>query len=84
MRLALAHYAQLAGWIPFYKNTVSEDKKNPEPLEKYYSNILKPGFTIPVADSLFLRTDYRDSIWSRIYVSELKERKRYKYPCFCR
>ncbi len=79
VRLALAHHAQLAGWIPFYKSTVSESKRNPQPLPEYYSKTLKPGFTIPVADSLFLRTDYRDSIWSRIYVSELKKRKGYKY-----
>jgi CubicO group peptidase (beta-lactamase class C family) len=79
VRLALAHHARLAGWIPFYKKTVSESKTDPAPLEKYYSKILRPGFTIPVADSLFLRTDYRDSIWSRIYVSELKDITRYKY-----
>ncbi|MDF1697078.1 MAG: glycoside hydrolase family 3 N-terminal domain-containing protein [Saprospiraceae bacterium] len=79
VRLALAHHARLAGWIPFYKKTVSESRRNPKPLKKYYSRYLKPGFTIPVADSLFLRTDYKDSIWSRIYVSELKERFGYKY-----
>lgn len=79
VRLALAHHARLAGWIPFYKKTVSESRRNPVPLDKYYSKTLKTNFTIPVADSLFLRTDYRDSIWSRIYVSELKPKKRYKY-----
>lgn len=79
VRLALAHHARLAGWIPFYKSTVTDDKRNPTPMEQYYSKILKPGFTIPVADSLFLRTDYRDSIWSRIYVSDLKDREGYKY-----
>ena len=79
VRLALAHHARLAGWIPFYKKTVSDSRRSPQPLDKYYSKTLKPGFTIPVADSLFLRTDYRDSIWSRIYNSELKPRKGYKY-----
>ena len=79
VRTTLAHHAQLAGWIPFFKKTVSKSKRNPMPLEKYYSKTLKPGFTIPVADSMFMRTDYRDSIWSRIYISELKKRKGYKY-----
>ena len=79
VELALAPHARLAGWIPFYKKTVSESRRNPKPLEKYYSKTLKPGFTIPVADNLFLRTDYKDSIWQRIYVSELKPRKGYKY-----
>lgn len=79
VRTTLAHHAQLAGWIPFFKKTVSENRRNPMPLEKYYSKTLKTGFTIPVADSMFMRTDYRDSIWSRIYVSELKKKKGYKY-----
>jgi beta-glucosidase-like glycosyl hydrolase/CubicO group peptidase (beta-lactamase class C family) len=75
----LAHHAQLAGWIPFYKNTVNTSKNNPQPLEKYYSKTLKPGFSIPVADNLFLRTDMRDSIWSRINGSKLREKKGYRY-----
>ncbi len=79
IKATLAHHAQLAGWIPFYKNTVNTSKKNPQPLEKYYSKTLKAGFSIPVADNLFLRTDMRDSIWSRINGSKLREKKGYRY-----
>ena len=74
----LAHQARLAGWIPFYKKTVS-DSRNPKPLEKYYSKSLKPEFTIAVASNLFLRSDYQDSIWSRILSSELREKDNYRY-----
>lgn len=77
-RTTLAHHAQLAGWIPFYKKTVSAGK-NSKPLEEYYSTTLKDGFTIPVAENLFLKTDYRDSIWNRIYSSKLREKKGYRY-----
>lgn len=79
VRATLAHHAQLAGWIPFYKQTVSESRKNPQPLPKYYSKTLTDGYTIPVADNLFMRTDYRDSIWSRIYASKLRENEGYRY-----
>ena len=79
IRATLAHHAQLAGWIPFYKNTVSTSKNNPQPLGKYYSKTLKEGFTVPVADNLFMRTDMRDSIWSRINGSKLREKKGYRY-----
>ena len=74
----LAHQARLAGWIPFYKKTVSENR-NPKPLEKYYSKNLKPEFSIAVASNLFLRSDYQDSIWSRILASELIEKDNYRY-----
>jgi len=79
VRATLAHHAQLAGWIPFYKNTVKGKGKNAKPKPKYYSTTLKDGYTIPVAENLFMRTDYRDSIWSKIYGSNLRERKGYRY-----
>ncbi len=79
IRAMLAHHAQLAGWIPFYKETVSRSKKNPQPLEKYYSKTLKEGFTTPVVDNLFMRTDYQDTIWSRINASKLRSKKGYRY-----
>jgi len=79
IKATLAHHAKLAGWIPFYKRTVNESKRNPQPLDKYYSKTLKDGFTIPVAKNLFMRTDYRDSIWSRINGSKLREKEGYRY-----
>ena len=79
IRATLAHHAQLAGWIPFYKKTMNKSKKNPQPLEKYYSKTLKEGFSTLVVDNLFMRTDYQDSIWSRINGSKLREKKGYRY-----
>jgi len=79
VRSMLAHHAQLAGWIPFYSKTVSKSKKNPKPLEKYYRTTQQGDYNIQVANDMYMRADYRDSIWSRIYGSELKEKKGYKY-----
>ncbi len=39
----------------------------------YYSKGYKPGFTIQVADGLYLRSDYQDSILHAIAVSELRD-----------
>jgi len=79
VRAMLAHHAQLAGWIPFYSKTVSDSKKNPKPLDTYYRSQQEGDYNIQVANNLYMRADYRDSIWSRIYGSELKEKKGYKY-----
>lgn len=74
----LAHQARLPGWIPFYKSTVS-DTKYPKPLTEYYSKTLSPGFNIPVADNLFLRSDYQDTIWSKILGCKLRDKDSYRY-----
>lgn len=79
VRAMLAHHAQLAGWIPFYTKTMSESKKNPKPLEEYYSKTKSGKFDIPVARNLFIRNDYQDSIYSRIYGSDLREKPGYRY-----
>ncbi len=76
----LSHHAKLPGWIPFYKNTVTKPKrKKSKPLPDYYSNTLTPRFNIPVADHLFLRSDYRDTIWARIWSSKLRSKEGYRY-----
>lgn len=74
----LAHQARLPGWIPFYKQTIS-DTKYPKPLDTYYAKTLSSGYSVPVADELFMRTDYIDSIWSRIYACELRDDDTYRY-----
>jgi beta-N-acetylhexosaminidase len=75
----MAHHARLIGWIPFYVQTVSENKRNPRPLPDYYRRTGSGKYSIPVAKNLYLRTDYRDTIWSRIYGSKLREREGYRY-----
>ena len=72
----LIHQAGLQAWIPFYKNTV--DSQN-LPLNRLYRASQEPGFTIPVAKNLWMRTDYRDSIWQEIFDSPLRPERDYKY-----
>ncbi len=75
----LSHYAQLQAWIPFYKATLDTNGK---PMEKYYSQTLKEGFTYQVAENLFIRNDYRDTIMKNIAESKLLSKKEYKYSDF--
>ncbi len=73
----LSHHAQLAGWIPFYKHTMDEEGK--DYLPNYYCDTAKPGFDVKVCENLFMTNAFLDSIRNRIYVSELKSEKKYKY-----
>jgi CubicO group peptidase (beta-lactamase class C family) len=75
----LSHYAGLQAWIPFYKATLNADKS---PSDKYYSLNSKEGFTSQVAENLYLRNDYQDSIMKQIADSKLLEKKEYKYSDF--
>jgi len=74
----LAHHARLAAWVPFYISTMSTGKR-PKVLKKYYSKTPNEKFGIRVTDKLYLRNDYRDSIYHRIMSTELKPTKKYKY-----
>lgn len=72
----LSHYARLQSWEPFYKRTV--DDKN-LPLSKYYSNTPNEQFSKEVADNLYIRNDYHDTIMKFIVDSKLLPTKTYKY-----
>ncbi|MDH3648715.1 MAG: serine hydrolase [Saprospiraceae bacterium] len=79
MRLidVMAHRAGLLPWIPFYKETLSTVSHRPS--SKYYQKEVSKSFNVYVADSLFLRTDYPDSIWQAIIDSDLRTRRNYRY-----
>jgi beta-glucosidase-like glycosyl hydrolase/CubicO group peptidase (beta-lactamase class C family) len=68
----LSHYAKLKSWIPFYKETL-ENKSD------YYATESSDKFSIKVVDNMYLRTDYKDSIYARIVESDLRDTLEYKY-----
>lgn len=74
----LSHHAGLQPGIFFYNKTVLSGKARAYN-GAYYSNLLKENYTIPVAKNMFLRTDYRDTLWQSIYKSKLTGNKNYKY-----
>lgn len=74
----LSHHARLLSWIGFYEKTTLP-KKNFGYNPIYYNNILKDDFTIPVAKNMFMRNDYKDSIFQFIWESKLRDYDNYKY-----
>jgi beta-glucosidase-like glycosyl hydrolase/CubicO group peptidase (beta-lactamase class C family) len=79
----LIHQAGLLAWIPFYLETldsVLENGKNRRfPSAKYYARLPIGDFTIPVAQNLFMRRDYVDTLKMRIAHSPLRENCNYTY-----
>jgi len=68
----MTHQAGLQPWIPFYRQTIAQP-------QQYYRDSLSITYSIKVADRLFLRLDYRDSIMNQIIQSPVNSDKSYKY-----
>lgn len=76
----LSHHAGLVGWIPFYTKTIDvKTRRKKKVLDTYYRSVSQDSFSIPVAENLFLRSDYVDTIWQQIIASDLRKNNRYKY-----
>ena len=77
---ALSHYGRLKAWIPFYIKTI--DSVTKMPLAKYYRKAPSKKFSIKVANNLYLRTDYKDTIIQRIIDAPQRQSIGYKYSGF--
>ncbi|MDP4267184.1 MAG: serine hydrolase, partial [Bacteroidota bacterium] len=75
IRDIMTHQARLMPWIPFYKKTILKNKY----IDGIYSKIQSDSFPFKVADSLFIRKDYRDTIINEIIKSPLNKKAHYLY-----
>ncbi|WP_330443613.1 glycoside hydrolase family 3 N-terminal domain-containing protein [Flavobacterium sp. C4GT6] len=75
----LLHQARLQPWMPFYVATL--DSTN-HPSQKYYRDTYSEEFPNQVAEMLYLRKDYPDTIVQRIADSKLLAEKKYRYSDF--
>lgn len=73
----LSHVGRLKAWIPFYLKTLDSVTKKPS--KEYYRAKKTKKFNIKVANNLFLRRDYKDSIYARIAEVDQREKTGYKY-----
>jgi beta-glucosidase-like glycosyl hydrolase/CubicO group peptidase (beta-lactamase class C family) len=73
----LLHQAGLVPFIPFYKETI--DTVTGIPLPGFYSDKEKPGYTVRVAQNLYMRNDWQDTIYKRILQSPVTRRGHYVY-----
>jgi len=72
----LLHEAGLVAYIPFYKETIDS---NGDPLPGFYRHTALDSFNIRVANNLYLRNDWTDSIYTRILRSPLAPGGKYIY-----
>jgi len=75
IRDLLAHQAKLKAWIPFFKETIKNGKAD----TNIYHKIKSDNYPYRVADSLYIRKDYPDTIMMEIIKSPLNRKKEYLY-----
>ncbi|TAH12367.1 MAG: serine hydrolase [Sphingobacteriia bacterium] len=73
----LLHQAGLNPFIPFYKELI--DSVSGKPLPDYFSTTPTIGFTSRVAENVYLRNDWQDSLYKRILQSKLTPAGKYVY-----
>ena len=72
----LSHYAQLTPWIPFYKETLDNNKR---PNRKFYRNKKSRRFPVAVSENLYLKKNYKEKIYKSIEESPRLDSLYYKY-----
>jgi beta-glucosidase-like glycosyl hydrolase/CubicO group peptidase (beta-lactamase class C family) len=72
----MLHQAGLKAFIPFYKDVVN---KEGDPLPAFFTHRPETGFGVRVAEGLYLRNDYVDSMYHQIATSVLGPVGKYIY-----
>ncbi len=76
VRDLLAHQAQLAAWLPFWKKTM---KKNGQYKKHIIRSDSSKNFPIKITDKMFLHKNYKNKIYKSIKKSKLLIKKEYVY-----
>jgi beta-glucosidase-like glycosyl hydrolase/CubicO group peptidase (beta-lactamase class C family) len=74
IRDMMAHQAGLTAWIPFYKRTLKNGELNTD----IYSKTQKSGFDAQVAQDIWIKNGFSDSIYKQILATSLGTKK-YEY-----
>jgi beta-glucosidase-like glycosyl hydrolase/CubicO group peptidase (beta-lactamase class C family) len=73
----LLHQAGLVPFIPFYREVIDTVTGIPNPA--VFSDKPKPGFTVRVAEKIYMRNDWQDTMFQRILKSKLGPQGKYVY-----
>lgn len=73
----LLHQAGLNPFIPFYREVI--DTATGMPFPQYFTQTPTPQYAYRVAENLYLRNDWNDTMYSRILSSKLTEQGKYVY-----
>lgn len=71
----LTHQAGLKSWIPFWKNTLENNKLSFN-IFHYEKDV---NYNVPVCDSLFMLGSYKSKVWQEIFDSPLSDKGKYVY-----
>jgi CubicO group peptidase (beta-lactamase class C family) len=75
LRDLMLHEAGLTPFIPFYKKSMESD----EARMANYRYESTPGFSLAVANKLFIRDDYPETIWNTIATAEISHERKFVY-----
>lgn len=70
------HQSGMQAWVPFYKETLDATGK---PLSTLYSPKIVEGYSVKVAEGMYLRNTYADSLFYKIKNLPLRDKRDYKY-----
>ncbi len=73
LRDVLTHQAGLKPFFMFWKETVGNN------FDRYYRKSPEGLFTVAVADSMYIRSDFADSMWHKMATSEVEAKPKYVY-----
>jgi beta-N-acetylhexosaminidase len=77
IRDILLHQARLKSFIPFYRETI--DTATGIPREGYYRTTPGSGYDIRVTEGMYMRNDFRDTMYRRMVESRLEKPGNYIY-----
>lgn len=72
----LLHQGGLHAWIPFYKETLDDQNK---PRKDLYQSRPNSLYSVKIMNGMYMNRHWIDTMWTRIYDSELTNLGRYKY-----
>jgi len=78
IRDLLTHQAGLKSWIPFWMHTVVNGKLS----DDIFHDTPSKYYALKVADSLYMRNDYAETMWQEIKDSPIKDAGKYLYSDF--
>jgi CubicO group peptidase (beta-lactamase class C family) len=73
----LLHQAGLVAWIPFYRETIDTISGTPNPL--IYQSTFSEKFSTQVASNMYMRNDWKDTMYQRILTSKVAAANKYVY-----
>ncbi len=76
LREVMAHQARLQSWIPFFRETLPENNTTGR---TFYSKLISEEFPVEVARDMYIERNFRDTIFSRITTSPLRNNRNYLY-----